>query len=92
MRGTPGFEYQPAPGSFLNWYVTLDLVCENPTAYNGMASFYFIGYIIGAVFFWIPDSIGRRTTMNLFMPVYLLASGMVIFRNDISMKILGFFI
>ena len=73
------FEYQPVAGSFKNWYITMDLVCEDPIAYNGVASYYFIGYLVGIVFFWMPDSLGRRTTMNFLLPNYVLSCALVVF-------------
>jgi len=74
-----GFEYQPVAGSFINWFVTMDFVCENPQVYNGIASYYFIGYLCGIIFFWMPDKLGRRTTMSFLLPNYVIASACVIF-------------
>jgi MFS family permease len=73
------FEYLPVEGSFKNWYVTMDLVCEEPIAYNGIASYYFIGYLVGIIFFWMPDRLGRRTTINWLLPNYVLSCALVVF-------------
>ena len=73
------FEYRSISDSFINWYVTMDLVCEDPVIYNGIASYYMIGYLVGIIFFWMPDSLGRRTTMCFLLPNYVIFSSFVIF-------------
>ena len=81
-----GFEYQPVAGSFINWFVTMDFVCENPQIYNAIASYYFIGYLCGIIFFWMPDYYGRRPTMCFLLPNYVIFSGFVIFGETMLIK------
>jgi MFS family permease len=86
------FEYQPIRDSFINWFVTMDLICEKPSVYNGIGSYYFIGYLMGIVFFWMPDSLGRRTTMCFLLPNYIVASALVIFSESMLLRSVGFWL
>jgi MFS family permease len=79
-------------GGFNNWFVSLDLMCKNPATYNGGASFYFVGYLIGIIFFWMPDNLGRRSTMLFILPIYVLASALSIFSEKMAFKTIGFFL
>ena len=54
-----------------NWFVTRDLMCRNSIEYNSSASFYMIGFGLGIVFFFLPDTLGRRGTMRFFIPIQL---------------------
>ena len=67
-------------------------MCSNPATYNGIASFYFIGYIVGIILFWMPDNLGRRSTMCFLLPMYAFASALSIFSDKIVIKTIGFFL
>jgi MFS family permease len=91
----PDFEYVPntAKVDYLeNWYVTLDLMCESTTTYNKVASFYFLGFMVGAVTFFLPDMLGRRKTMLIILPIYSIASALSIFSDSLLLKTVGFFL
>jgi MFS family permease len=85
------FEYQPVEDSFINWFVTMDLVCEDPKAYNGVASYFFVGYLVGVVLFWMPDRIGRRTTMCFLLPNVVVFCACIIFGETMHVKSIGYF-
>ena len=74
-----------------NWFVTLDLMCEAPSNYNSIGSFYFFGYAIGIIFFFLPDMLGRRKTMSIFYPLNLLSCFIAIYSKTLLMKKIGFF-
>jgi len=77
---------------FENWFVTMDLICVNPLTYLPIASYFFIGYGIGVVFFFLPESIGRKKTIALFNSIYIYAVYLLAFDERIVMKKLGFFL
>ena len=84
-------EYQPVQGSFINWYVTMDLVCVDPQAYNGVASYFFVGYLVGVILFWMPDRLGRRATISILLPNVLLSCACAIFGDTMFIKSVGYF-
>jgi MFS family permease len=93
-RSVSGFQYKPDtsnPEFMNNWFVTLDLVCENPANYNSLGSFYFFGYALGIVFFFLPDFLGRRKTMSIFYPLNLLSCFIAIYSQSLFQKKVGFF-
>lgn len=67
-------------------------MCEKTSHYNKVASFYFLGFLVGAVTFFLPDMLGRRRTMLMILPVYSIASAMSIFSNNLGIKTVGFFL
>ena len=70
----------------------MDLMCESTSSYNKIASFYFLGFLTGAITSFLPDMLGRRKTMVLILPVYSLASAMSIFSDCLATKSIGFFL
>ena len=57
----------------INWYVELDLMCEDLDSINMKGSLYFIGYGVGVVFFFLHQAIGRKGSMKYMLPFYILA-------------------
>ena len=53
---------------------------------------YFFGFASGLLFFTLPDAIGRKRTMNILMPFYILASTLSVFGTTLEIKSIGFFI
>ena len=78
--------------AFENWFVSMNWICEDSNVYNGIASYYFVGYFIGIILFWMPDTLGRKTTMNFLLPNYVIATAMVIFSHSMLVKSIGFFL
>lgn len=70
----------------------MDLICEIPQAYNSIGSFYFFGYAIGIIFFFLPDLLGRRKTMCIFYPLNILSCYIAIYSGTIFWKKVGFFL
>lgn len=93
------FEYRlntDADDYLNNWYVTRDLMCTPKIDYIFICSLYYIAYGIGIIIFFVPDYFGRKVTMNINLPIYMVATAVVVFSNDMqTMKIatfvLGFF-
>jgi MFS family permease len=75
-----------------NLFVSYDLMCTSPTSYNSIGSFYFIGYGIGAIFFFLPDAIGRKNVMSLFMIFLMFGLYISAFASDYHYMKLGFFL
>ena len=95
-QNDPDFHYEPnrlGKDDFLeNWYVTMDLVCENPLTYLPMASYYFFGFGLGVVFFFTPDYLGRKKTIILFNSGYFFSVYILAYDQRVEMKKLGYFI
>jgi MFS family permease len=70
----------------------MDLMCESTSSYNKIASFYFLGFLTGAITSFLPDMLGRRKVMLFILPVYSIASAMSIFSNSLVIKSIGFFL
>ena len=69
------FEYKldtTPDDSMVNWFVTMDLMCYSPLKYLSMLSWFFVGYGIGIILFFLPDLLGRRyMMMRCLIPVNL---------------------
>ena len=94
-KGESDFEYQldkSKPDYIVNWYVTLDLMCEPVIVYSSMTSFYLIGYGLGVVSFFLPDTFGRKRTMNYFVPSFAIAAAIVIYSPGLTVKKVAFFV
>lgn len=76
----------------MNWYVKLNFVCQEPNDYNSIGSWYFIGYVFGVILFFMPEKYGRKGTMNIVMPVYILSSYITLFGKSTEEKCIGFFL
>ena len=81
--GTPGFEYKVDTTYdyyINNWYVDMDLVCANKAHTNSMLVPYYIASgLAGVMFLPMPDRLGRKFTIVLFLGVQLFAQYMAIF-------------
>jgi MFS family permease len=76
---------------FDNLYVSYDLMCTPSATYNSIGSFYFIGYGIGAIFFFLPDAFGRKNIMTIFMTLIMFANYITAF-GELKYMRLGFFL
>jgi hypothetical protein len=57
-----------------NWFVNIEsMLCLASADYNLFAATYFVGFFFGLMLFTMPDQIGRKGTMKLVMPLYLVA-------------------
>ena len=72
-----------------NWYVTIDLMCIQKIDYLFTVSMFFIGYGLGIVFFFIPDYIGRKKAMMLFLPLNIIAIFAVSFSQYLTIMKIG---
>jgi predicted MFS family arabinose efflux permease len=75
-----------------NLYVSYDLMCTAPITYNSIGSFYFIGYGIGGLFFFLPDAFGRKNVMSIIMIFIILSTYISAFSSDYHYMKLGFFL
>ena len=67
-------------------------MCTPPSSYNSIGSFFFIGYGIGAIFFFLPDAFGRKKVMSIFMTFVMFATYISAFGTDMSHMRIGFFL
>jgi len=45
--------------------------------------FYFIGFGFGAIFYFLPDSCGRKRALSIVLVLHAIAAGLATFVNDI---------
>lgn len=55
-------------------------------------SFYFVGFGFGIIFLTLPDSIGRKGTMGVMMPMFIVAAYITIFSRSLKWKSVGYFL
>lgn len=53
---------------------------------------YFIGFGVGAVFFKMPDSCGRKSTMFWMLPAFAAADALTVFSTEMTWKAVGYFL
>jgi MFS family permease len=70
----------------------LDLVCEPKQKISLVGSAYFIGFALGFGLFSLPDNYGRKKFLNCTMPIYLIASLVVVHHPNLVAKGIGFFV
>ena len=78
-------------GYFNNWMVTTDLMCASQLHSSLVGSSYFIGIIFGIFMFQMPNNLGRKKTMEIVMPIYILCSAITVFAPYSLLKAVGFF-
>lgn len=94
-KSVQNFEYVPdrTKEDFLeNWYVELNLICEDNDYVNSRGSLYFIGYGLGVIFFFMPQTFGRKGTMNRVLPFYIFSCYFAIFPKSLEARAFGFFL
>ena len=94
-RGLSGFEFlykRDDPGYFENWLERFDLMCVDKFKVNFVVSYWYIGYLFGMFFFFMPDSIGRKKTIMIFFSLNIAGHAMALFSEDLTVKSIGFFL
>ena len=66
-----------------NWFITLDMMCISTSTKDYFCSIYFVGFAVGIIFFTVPDAIGRKRTMWVLLPPYILASSLSVYGSTI---------
>ena len=60
--------------------------------YTYIISLYYIGYGVGIIFFPAPDRYGRKGSMNMFLPFFILSGCFIIYSKNLLMIKIGFFV
>ena len=74
-----------------NWIATTELMCAPPLLVSLVGSSYFIGVIFGIFMFRMPNTLGRKKTMKIVMPIYFVCSAFTVFAQSPVLKALGYF-
>ena len=69
----------------------MDLVCKTPLQIAMLASAYFVGYCIGGSMFFLPDKIGRKTSIIFSLTLSMLAETIMIFASGYYTRMACFF-
>ena len=69
----------------VNWFVTMDLMCLSPLDYMSIISWFFAGWGIGVILFFLPDYLGRRCFMKILIIVNIFVSYVGTFENNLKL-------
>ena len=89
------FEYKvdTTPIDYIvNWYVTRDLVCVPMIEYSSLVSYFLVGYGFGIIFFFLPDTLGRKGSMNIFVPLFTINAYLSTYSYSLILFKIGFFL
>jgi len=71
---------------YYNWFVHIEsMICLPGSEYNLFAASYFVGFFFGLMLFMIPDQIGRKGTIKVVMPLYIVACYFVVYGQSLEM-------
>ena len=70
----------------------MELFCKNPLSWISIASYYMLGYTCGAIFFFMPDQLGRKKTLIIAIAMNIIAMYLSIYDERIPVKKFGFFL
>ena len=70
----------------------MDLVCVPASKIGMMISAYFIGFIVGGLFYALPDKYGRRKAMIFGTVLACLAQCLLLLSHTILARSAGFFL
>ena len=74
-----------------NWFIQMDATCATAEELNFIISAGFLGFVLGAFLFPVPDQIGRKKTMTLIVLPYIVTFGMVAYGTNVTVKTFGMF-
>ena len=66
-------------------------MCWTQTELAKICALYYFGFAFGIFLSWMPDKFGRKGSMKILMPVYLIAQYMILFPEDLNIKRIGYF-
>ena len=69
----------------------MDATCATAEELNFICAACFLGFILGAFFFPLPDQLGRKKTMVLVVLPYIVTMGMVTYGTTLPIKTFGMF-
>ena len=63
---------------FDNWYIQMGLYCKTPLEIGYIVSVYYIGYLVGTSFWFVPDKYGRKKTVIFSLSLELIAETVIL--------------
>ena len=66
-----------------NWFLNLDLKCNTIASNNSILSFYFIGYGVGLIFYFLPDRLGRKRSLVYLSLMNIVAAYLTVFGQSV---------
>jgi MFS family permease len=76
---------------FVNWFVNLDRLCYSKSENNSALSYYFIGYGVGFIFFFLPNAYGRKKSMTFAVLFQHLGCYISLYSPTLETRKIGFF-
>lgn len=92
--GLAGFEYKPnteKEGYLNTWYNTHDLMCMSSSEIGSIIGLFFVGFLLGAVIFFLPNTAGRKPAMGLSLVGVLTGAYLVVFSSSLTYVRIGYF-
>lgn len=65
------------------------MMCMKPHSTH-LVSWYFITYFFGVIFFFLPDYLGRKTTMSLILIPVTIGNLMLVYSDSLFIKSIGY--
>ena len=70
----------------------MDLVCHTAQTIGYLVIAYSVGYGVGAVFYQLPDVIGRKKAMIFSSFLTLMSMNLILFTINFKLRVFGFFL
>lgn len=67
-------------------------MCHSQTELAKICSIYYIGYGVGIILCQMPDKFGRKRTMQMILPLYVLDQYIILYRPELYLKRIGYFL
>ena len=70
----------------------MNLLCMTPIEIGFIISLYFFGYGLGIFLSFLPDKIGRKTSVLMSLTVALVSETVMVFNANYNVRCAGYFI
>jgi len=69
----------------------MGLHCKTPAQIAYLVSVYFIGYVVGTCFYFLPDKIGRKKSIIGSLSLNLISEAVMLWSSNYYVRMAGFF-
>lgn len=93
--GLEGFEFKPnteKEGYMNTWYTTHDLMCKSSSEIGNIIGLFFIGFLLGASIFFLPNTAGRKPALALSVFGVMAGCYFVVFSENLTYVRFGYFV
>ena len=69
----------------------MGLYCKSPIEIGYIVSVYYIGYVFGACFYFVPDKYGRKRSVIVSLLLELVSETVILWTSSYHLRMAGFF-